>query len=326
MIALSRKCISSRLAVRLAVATGIITILALPAPEADAQVATRTQFSTQQESGALSLAAKVMDIEGNPISEGSVSFETEKGSLGSVFVEDGEAALRLTDPPAWARSITAVYHGDAAFAGSAASASVVPEQTSGLPGFTVTANPSSLTLTAGQYGTVQLTITSQNNFSEAVNLSCSGLPAASKCSFTPSVATPPANSTVNSAMQITTTARSGSPSQGAGLRGSGSGAVYAVVIPGVLALLGLGTVRRRNWGLLRMLGLALLLGAGSLGLSACNARYAYEHYHPSPNFGTGAGNYTIVVAAYSSNGTSITEATSTDANCSGAVCLALTVQ
>jgi hypothetical protein len=66
--------------------------------------------------------------------------------------------------------------------------------------------------------------------------------------------------------------------------------------------------------------------AGSLGLSACNARYSYEHYHPSPNYGTTPGTYTIVIAAYSSNGTAITNATSTDANCSGATCIAMTVQ
>ena len=325
MISLFRKYISSRLAVQLAVATAFLTCLAFPAFRAEAQTATRTQFSTQQENGALSLTAKVFDLEGNPISEGSVSFETAKGSLGSVFVQDGEATLHLTNAPDWARSITAVYHGDEAFAASSANASVVPDAASGLPGFTLTASPSSLTLPAGEFGTVELTISSQNAFSEAVNLSCSGLPAASKCSFTPSVVTPPANGTVNSAMQITTTARSGSMNHVPAPFGR-SGAVYAVVIPGVLALMGVGAIRRKHFGALRMLGLVMLLAAGSLGLGACNARYSYEHYKPSPNFGTGAGNYTIVVAAYSSNGTSITQATSTDPSCKGAVCLALTVQ
>ena len=66
--------------------------------------------------------------------------------------------------------------------------------------------------------------------------------------------------------------------------------------------------------------------AGVVGLSGCNPRYRYLHYQPSPNTGTAAGNYTIVVAAYSTNGTAITYATSSDTSCSGAVCLALTVQ
>lgn len=293
---------------------------------AQAQVATRTQLtSAQSGSGVLSLTAHVADVQGTAVSEGSVSFETSKGSLGSVFVQNGAATLNLTNPPVWAKNVTAVYHGDAAFTTSAASTSLTPDATSTLPGFTVTASPSSLTLTPGQFGTVQLTVTSQNGFSEQVNLSCSGLPGASTCSFNPVVATPPANGTANSAMQITTTATSGAGTN-AGLRSSGSGTLYAILIPGVLAIAGVGALRRKNLAALRVLGIAMLLAAGTLGLTACNVRYKYEHYQPSPNFGTGAGNYTIVVAAYSSNGTSITQATSSDANCAGAVCVALTVQ
>jgi hypothetical protein len=293
---------------------------------AEAQTATRTQVtSAQSGSGVLSLTAHVADVEGTAVSEGSISFETAKGSLGSVFVRNGAATLNLTHPPAWAKTVTAVYHGDAAFAASTASTSVTTEATSTLPGFTVTANPSSLTLTPGQFGTVQLAVTSQNGFSEQVNLSCSGLPGASTCNFNPVVVTPPANGSANSAMQITTTAVSGAGAN-ASLRRNGSSTVYAILIPGVFALVGIGALRRKNPGVLRMLGLAMLLAAGTLGLTACNVRYNYEHYQPSPNFGTGAGNYTIVVAAYSSNGTSITQATSSDASCAGAVCVALTVQ
>jgi hypothetical protein len=102
--------------------------------------------------------------------------------------------------------------------------------------------------------------------------------------------------------------------------------VYAVVIPGLLALAGVGAIRRRNFGGLRIVGLVMLLAAGTLGLTACNVRYKYLNYQPSPNFGTAAGTYTVVVAAYSTNGTAITYATSSDASCAGAVCLALTVQ
>lgn len=306
---------------------------------AQAQVATRTQLGfAQSGSGVWSLTAHVADVEGNAVSEGSVSFETAHGSLGSVFVQKGTATLNLTNPPAWARAVTAVYHGDSAFAASDASTGVTAAATSGLPGFTVTANPSSLSLTPGQFGTVQLTVTSQNGFSEQVNLSCSGLPLDNAtCNFNPVVVTPAANGSANSAMQVTTTAPSGSalnasitPHSGmpgtSALHRGGSRTVYAVVIPGLLALAGLGALRRKNYGALRVLGLAMLLTAGTLGLTACNPRYSYEHYKPSPNPGTVAGNYTVVIAAYSTNGTAITQATSSDAGCAGAVCVALTVQ
>lgn len=327
MISRFRKHIFTRPSLRLAASTGILGCLWLFAGgiAAHAQAATRTQISAEQDgSGVLSFTAKVAGAAGEAVSEGSVSFETVKGSLGSVFVQDGTAVLHLTNPPAWAKAVTAVYHGDAAFANSTAS-TAIPAQASSLPGFTVTASPSSLSLKPGDYGNVNLIITSQNGFSEAVNLSCSGLPGASTCNFNPVVATPPANGSTISAMQITTAAESGISADHAGLRHK-SGGLYAFVIPGVLALAGVGAIRRKSFGALRVLGFVVLLGAATLGLSACNVRYSYTHYKPSPNYGTAAGNYSIVISAYSSNGTAITQATSSDPNCAGAVCVALTVQ
>lgn len=326
MISLFRKYIVLRPALKLAVLGGIVSCscLLMGAASAGAQVATRTQLATQQDGGVLTLTAKVADVEGAPISEGAVSFETAKGALGSVFVQDGAATLNLKNPPAWARTVTAVYHGDTAFAASSAGATVTPD-TSDLPGFTVTASPGTLSLSPGDFSTVNLTVTSQNGFAEQVNLSCSGLPDASQCNFNPAVVTPSANGSVITPMQITTTAPSGINSKNNGLFGQ-SGTAYALVIPGVLALAGVGALRRKHFGALRVLGLVMLLAAGSLGLSACNARYSYEHYHPSPNVGTTAGNYTITISAYSSDGTAITYATSSDTNCSGATCIALTVK
>lgn len=321
MISLFRKHIAPPLTVTI----WLLTCLLVAAGTAQAQVATRIQVSTQKNDGVLSFTAKVADVEGVPVSEGSVSFETAKGSLGSVFVRDGAARLNLTNPPQWAKTVTAVYHGDTAFAESAASTEVSADAASGVPGFTVTASPSSLTLTPGQYGSVNLTVTSQNGFSELVNLSCSGLPGASSCNFNPVVVTPAANGSTISAVQITTMATSGVSADESARLGR-SGAIYAALIPGVLALAGIGAIRRRSFGALRMLGLAMLLGAGTLGLTSCAQRYKYLNYQPSPNYGTAAGAYTVVIAAYSTNGTSITYGTSSDTSCSGAVCLALTVQ
>ncbi|HUB19451.1 MAG TPA: Ig-like domain repeat protein [Acidobacteriaceae bacterium] len=320
MISQFRQHLTLQLAIAIGLSTGLFAFSGI----AQAQVATRTQLTAQNDSGTLSFAATVADAQGAPVSEGSVSFETSRGSLGSVFVKDGAATLHLSHPPQWARTVTAVYHGDAAFANSTASTTLTSDATSSTPGFTVTASPSSLSLTPGQFATVNLTITSQNGFSEAVNLSCSGLPNDSTCSFNPVVATPPANGSTISAMQIDTTAASGIYSDSARL--GRSGALYALLIPGALALAGIGALRRKNFHALRALGLVMLLAAGTLGLTACNVRYRYEHYQPSPNVGTTAGSYTVIVAAYSSNGTAITYATSSDSSCSGALCLALTVQ
>ena len=327
MISLFRKHIAPELTVSIGFLTCLpVFVAGFAAGSAQAQVATRIQVSTQKNEGVLSLTAKVADVDGAPLSEGSVSFETAKGSLGSVFVHDGAATLNLNNPPQWAKTVTAVYHGDAAFAGSMASTEVSADGASStLPGFTVTASPSSLTLTPGQFGTVNLTVTSQNGFSDQVNLSCSGLPGAATFTFNPVVIAPPPNGSSNSALQITTMATSGVSADESARLGR-AGAVYALVIPGVLVLTGIGAIRRKNLGGLRIVGLVMLLAAGTLGLTACNVRYKYLNYQPSPNYGTAAGTYTVVVAAYSTNGTAITYGTSSDASCAGAVCLALTVQ
>ena len=324
MISLFRKDIASRLALWAIVSMAILACF-LPAAHAQTGAPTRTQLASQRQGSVLSFTATVTDVEGQGVSEGSVSFETAKGSLGSVFVHDGVATLNLTNPPAWARSVTALYHGDSAYASSSAITTVGGDQTTTVAGFTVTASPSSFTVNPGQYETVNLTVTSQNGFSAQVDLSCSGLPGLASCNFNPSIVTPPANGSIISSMQLTTQAASGVLSSHAAPLGR-SGEAWALVFPGLLALAGLGALRRRSFGALRVLGMVLLLAAGAIGLTACNPRYSYEHYKPSPNYGTPAGNYTIVVSAYSSNGTTITQATSSDASCNGAVCVAMTVQ
>ena len=95
-----------------------------------------------------------------------------------------------------------------------------------------------------------------------VTLSCSGNPAGSACTFSPPVTLTPLNgNTVNSSLQITTQAASGAilvwP-------GSESRTAYAIVLPGLLALAGLGAMRKRS-GLntLRMLGMVALLAASA---------------------------------------------------------------
>lgn len=328
MISLFRKFTASRPAWQAAVTTGILALAAFaPAPfaRAQSQAATRIQLASQRNNGVLSLTATVNDVMGRPVSEGSVSFQTPRGSLGSVFVHNGSATLNLTNPPAWARDITAVYDGDSAFAPASVSTTVVSDATAPVPGFTVTATPSSFSVAPGQFGMVNLTVTSVAGFSEQVNLSCGNLPANSTCNFNPVIVTPPANGSAVSTLEVNTSANSGILSSRLAPRGR-SATAWAFVLPGLLALAGIGAIRRKHFGALRVLGMALLLAAGSLGLTACNPRYNYEHYKPAPNYGTPAGSYTVVISAYASNGTAITQATSSDPNCSGAVCLAMTVK
>jgi len=66
--------------------------------------------------------------------------------------------------------------------------------TAGAPDFTITASPTSETVHRGSPATYTVTLTPVNGFNGTVNLSLSGCPRYSTCSFNPSSLTPPGNS------------------------------------------------------------------------------------------------------------------------------------
>jgi hypothetical protein len=82
--------------------------------------------------------------------------------------------------------------------------------------FSLSESPSSVTVSAGQAAHYTVTVSPLGgNFGSAVSLSCSGLPALSNCSFSPTAPTPGATS-VTSALTLTTTSRHGHPGTPAG--------------------------------------------------------------------------------------------------------------
>lgn len=307
----------------------VLTLLSMSA--AHAQQVTRTNLSTSSVNGKLTLQATVSGMTRAPLNSGSVSFETSKGSLGSAFVQNGTASLTVSSLPAGVSDVTAVYHpvtSDYALSASVPAA-VSADTTSTVASFNVTAAPSSVTLTAGQYSTVLLTVNSVNGFAGTVDLSCSFLPATlgqeADCAFSPDTLALTANGSATSSMQINTYAASGiysSKNETPFHRGQ---TYLAFLLPGGFALFGVVALRRKNGNALRMMGVVALLAVCTAGLTACGARYGYLLHKPFPNPGTPKGSYTLIVSAYSSNGTSVQQAT-TSSGCSGAACIALTVQ
>ena len=279
----------------------IVSVLGL----AQAQVTTHTQLSSAASDHGVTFTANVSDSVGNAATDGVVTFKNAQGaSLGSAFVKDGEATLTLDQQ--LSGQVYAVYGGSSGFRASTVQAQVTGDAASSLPDFSITANPTSLNLSPGQYGTVVLTITPINGFNSMVTLSCSSPPAASACIFSPTTATPVNGNPVTSSLQITTQGSSGAKLVWPGHERT----AYAIVLPGLLALAGLGALRKRS-GLngLSVLGLAVLLAASTVGLSACSQRYSYLNHPPTPNPGIAAGSYTITVAAYSNNGAAVTSHT-----------------
>ena len=73
---------------------------------AQAQVATHTQLTGASGDHGVTYTAKISDIAGNPAADGVVSLENAQGSLGSAFVKNGEATLKLDHSPSGASMLS----------------------------------------------------------------------------------------------------------------------------------------------------------------------------------------------------------------------------
>jgi len=82
--------------------------------------------------------------------------------------------------------------------------------------FSLSATPTSTTISSGQTASYTVTLTPEGGFKQAVTLSCSGLPAASTCLITPSVVTLDGTNSANVTVTIQTTTRATSAATIAG--------------------------------------------------------------------------------------------------------------
>lgn len=252
----------------------------------------------------------VMGVESSATPAGSVSVKLGERSLGSAILDENGFATYTVDAfPQGRQQIIATYDGSTQFAPSTSPARPLDSVTSGLPDYTIAASATALTVKAGQYGTITVTLTPEQGFNQIVSYSCSGLPVSATCTFTPEQVSPnspgsAADAPVVTTLNIQTVSPSGGRPQTAQASPgtpAGSRPLYALVFPGVLALVGLGAARKRLPGL-RMLCLAALLVLSGLALSACSDRYDYLHHPPIVNPGTPPGLSDVVVSASSSSG------------------------
>jgi hypothetical protein len=246
---------------------------------------------------------------------GSVSFMNGDHSIGSAFVDaEGRATYTANALPLGQLKITAVYQGDESYQAATSTPAAVNSAASGAAAFTLSANATSLSVVAGQTVSTVITATPENGFNQAVSLSCSGVPYATvTCVFSPSAVTPgpPTSTAPNGTPALSTLSIQTIAPSGASLRDpqGTSRTSYAVVFPGILALVGLGLARKRAYGKIRLAGLFVLMLAGSLGLGACSQRYNYFHKPPSGNPGTPTGTYTLVISGITGAGSGLSTAT-----------------
>ena len=305
-----------RRGLRLELVAGLGIALAMPAL---AMAADSAQGLTTQ----TALTAETSDQGGRTKATVAITVTGEDGlpATGAVAITDlghpvagvalnaqGQAKVVLT-LPAGSHTLRAVYQGDATHQSSNSVTSAVQAQVSGTPGFGITVSPGTLSLTAGQSGSVVASVTPVNAASLTapmfVTLSCAGLPDQATCTFTPENVEilPGATAASTSSMVIGTQAASTTSSLA-----RSSSVSWAILFPGALGLLGLAWGgRRREW--LRRLSLVALVGLVTMmGATACAPRYNYYNHGPIPNPATPSGTYTISVNAQSTNGiTAVTE-------------------
>jgi hypothetical protein len=228
---------------------------------------------------------------------------------GVALNAQGQAKVVLS-LPAGSHTLRAVYQGDATHQSSNSVTAGVQAQVSGTPSFGITVSPATLSLTAGQSGSVIASIMPVNGASLTapmfVTLSCAGLPDQSTCTFTPENVEilPGATAAVTSSMVIGTQAAARSTSSLV----RSSSVSWAILFPGALGLIGLAWgSRRREW--LRRLSLVALVGLVTMmGATACAPRYNYYNHGPIANPATPSGTYTVSVNAQSTNGiTAVTQ-------------------
>ncbi len=216
---------------------------------------------------------------GGPALTGSVQFlsaitvQGGENTLGTVALTNGQAQLTTTAILAGQQLVLAGYFGDPNYA---TSMGMTAEVVTAAPTFTVSANPTTVSISKpGGAGSTTLTFTGINGFSGTIPLSpalCAGMASETTCSFSASsVALSSTITTATATVTFQTTAASMAPPQSKERplefrpwRLSGNLAVMWLFCIGIL-FAGLRARRRRWSAVLTLVAIASLLVIGSCG-------------------------------------------------------------
>ena len=215
---------------------------------------------------------------------GTVVFSSGGTTLGSATLNASGIATLTTNLGLGTYSLISTYQGDSQYSGSVSSA--VPLTVIQATNFTIALNPPTMQLKTTQHNTIQLTLTSIQNFTDVLSLGCVGLPRAATCTFTSDQVSLPANGKQTISLTIDT----GSPLTAgsvARVEEISSSRIALCFLPGGLILaLSFRRLRRAN-KLMSGLLLALLF-TGAMAITGCGGLDVH---------GTPAGTYTFNVTA-----------------------------
>jgi hypothetical protein len=234
----------------------------LPAASSSSEIATNTTLSAsstevQTLPFSVTLTAHVVQASGTQIPEGTVTFSDNGAPVGTATIDStGCATFVYTSAAEGVNAITATYNGNGIFAASTSTAvDITVETASATPDFLVE-GPGSTTVPANANAAISLQIVPENGFNQAIQLSCSGLPAGESCSV-------PANVTPSSAMAVMLTIASTS-------------SVFAAGFPGCLLLLFAARRKRKRISAFILIAATVLLsgcGGNGVALSSSNQTY-----------------------------------------------------
>jgi Bacterial Ig-like domain (group 3)/FG-GAP-like repeat len=189
-----------------------------------------------------------------PTPTGNITFTAGSATLGTVALSGGSASYTTTSLTTIGnQTVAASYSGDGNTQASSGTLNqVVNAPYAVSPG---TGSSSTLTVTSGKAVSVGINVAGTTGFSGQVAFACSGLPAGSSCSFSPTSVTVSGTSALSTVLSVTTGGR-----EMAGYRLSG--AAYAISLA-ALALFW--PIRRRRALLLCLVALTIV------GLNGCGS-------------------------------------------------------
>lgn len=167
------------------------------------RIATSTSLNsstTAQPNSQVILIATVLTASGGTPT-GTVTFNNGTSTIGTITLDANGVATLTPNLASGNYTITAVYSGDATHSPST-SQPVTIAGTGGL--FNVGVTPATLTLKTSQNTTINVTLTSNNGFTDTIELGCGSLPTGVTCHFSPLTVALAANKTATSQLTIDT--------------------------------------------------------------------------------------------------------------------------
>ena len=264
---------------------------------AAATTTTLTSSSASSTFGSsVTFTATIASTAGSGSPTGAVTFLDGTTTLGTGTVSGGVAAYTTTTLATGSHSITASYSGDSLFL---ASTSTAFTQTVVAATVSLSASPSSLTVSRGATVMAAITVTPMGSYTGLLSFTCGNLPTYATCSFAPGTLTfsgssTPQSTTLTFNTKSTTSAMLRSE-EGPGSRDNLT-QIFAAAFFLPLSLLGLAARRRGKLSRAGLLMLVIAMSLGAIGISGCGG---------SSTPSVAAGTYTVPVVA-SVNGSTTT--------------------